>query len=717
MKTFIGFLVLELAVHGAAHHTVQARNYQQKGETKSSVMTTMHHTIIQRIPGLYNSPPQSINDRGVGDFAVYDEDDHDTSELPGTFETYGRRRETRRHPLSSTSPSPKSDDLHDLKLELVDTDGYISIFIDGAGALSFCKHAPGDPATNQAEIGEVHKFPLGIGRSKVIIPVRDLVASGFCRKVDLSEGSCLKITAPGKSRITVSTLSSMKTKQSAGSTTRLIELPSATQRTEKSKESKSTTLGAGRTIVDAQSVPLLTPNLNSLESTIGRIVGVKSTMTSIITSTNQNLPIDSAPLSHFLVQNPASSDFEFAASSRKSRAMRQVYTKSPPRTSYHSWPLANGNVPIYKTPSIINPASPVPVSSETGSGFVDQHLPSGTTPLPSRMVKPMLEMTPPPSNAKALSSTGDAPLPKVNSINLWYEYINSFMKTADVSNFERTQASVVPERDEQNKAMKMRRWGICGANAEMTGRGMVEKDGIFAKLLSEEVAVKTAEEEEEDDDDEHVDEGGNEMTEKTTSVRPDEVASSSDAAKDENMGSSTKLKKPTAVINEPQFTNDSPISSDDDEASTPPAKTAQSPSPVLENDSKPPVKSIKPSLTNNEEDTLPSSNPISLPMFIPTFSPGDYDSGAEPQLIDSPPAQNPRPRPTHLPQSTPHIPSLSLDVSFEFPTPTLKHHARPPTAIISASALSMESTIDDGPNDDAPPPLTEQKPVRGQEQK
>ncbi|KAI8937954.1 hypothetical protein NX059_005636 [Plenodomus lindquistii] len=713
MKLLIVGLALQVGAHAAGcQHLAQAEKGQKRGVTRPSITKTVYNSVVWRMPKVQSNTLQSAIDFGVETLPSPDQEPNQTLKFPdsgtlsrptgekptvmqdtmaGTHVIFGaggvepNAEHSQRDVDSSKLPSLVSDDLHNMKLGLVDSRGYISIYIKSVGAVQFCKPVPAERAArrlDEAGTGSVRRLLLETGNTTAAILVRKLTVYKFCCKLELLEVLAFNTTVSTTSKAITSS------KQALSPTTILAGSFSMTSPTPESRMGRSVTSNIA--YISGESSILRPSTMKSKKSKTAttEIAEAIPTMKNVLALDHANNVAHGGALpSH---ESALSKHSALAAVSEVSKTTMSAHTPPPARSPGSLIDLFVP-APLYRLPTARSPC-------------IMYKTPYSDDPYPIY------------TQEQALESTESVLILGMSIINSWYDYISSFMRIADGSDVHQAQTSAQPEssmirgRNEESTEVRRRKLGVWGAHAEVIRRGSAE---LMNELHRGDATIETAEYESngEDGDTENEEAG---LMISTTKV--DKIVSTDETARKDEAERTRKMTMPTAMINDSQASTESaPLSCDeggeedlstgpgtgpspDSEInSTLPAKDTRPSSPDEEEDDVllPPAKvtKSKPPTDDSEDDDLTSSRNV-FPTHTthvpsaPTDTNGDADSNTD---LNAPEASimEQKSKFSCLP-STPLIRTLSSDMSFDFPTPTPpRHHVKPLTSTLSVSFLDL----------------------------
>ncbi|KAJ4374385.1 hypothetical protein N0V83_003126 [Neocucurbitaria cava] len=569
--------------------------------------------------------------------------------------------------LKPDSPSKRSTNLYNLKLGLRSSEGYISIYMPNSTALVFCKTVPQNTSENSDDLkqdgsGTYYELGLGVGTSTAKFSVREDYAVEYCRKVRYGEGIGLTTSkaTPGsmtaKPSRTFGTLRSSKHAPSQAETTTPMDDESRTTRSsrphttkaptpddswETSRRFKHISTRASSNTVDASSSDLSANDAAFTTSLTEESSDIPSwpteTQIDITTADDGKAAITQAqplateteavftePIDSISTQSNPEQEISSPTVAVEIRPGRPKTTSAP------------GDSLTSDTPIEISPGLPT-ATSDSDSVYVE-----GAKIIPTSFV--------------AHKNGGDVPHLTVSSINSWYDYINSFLRTAEPTQSDNAAAQTTGPVDadpSSNAAIrKVRRMDLWGRERSVGGSA----GSIRTVRLEAEEEPGGGQEDDEDgeqegSEDQDQDNNGaksppdeTEQLEPTITVDEDTVRESSDVE------SPLATDDSTPMDDEPPRTKGISTPSDDETA----IPTADEP-PKNE------------TLTDNDND-LPSMQLLSTvpppPLLRSPQEATDMTDLTQPTMTDTPRTQ-------HSPHSLAPTPTATPPIHMPLPLPLL----------------------------------------------
>jgi hypothetical protein len=351
-------------------------------------------------------------------------------------------------------------------------------------------------------VGGHHELSLNIGDGKTSIDVQHNIAVNFCRRVKHGEG--IKGSKPTSSKNHQATSAPLSTipKWNPSKTTEIPEIP------EDNPESPKKSTGAKSSKTPASEEQNVTSEPPSTKPTE---VPITSSEVGVSTEALESSPVPKKT-STLIKSTSAESDDETPTKAQAS--LNQLAPIEKPTL------IEDASDDLVASTDVVKASSPrkptcTPSQSESVS-YDDEDIgnPSeviSTVP-PTRAVRLGTEpaqASPTVEQVQRQSPNGDAPLLTVSSINTWYDYINSFLQTAQATQTEDSASSITtanPEPSANAGKRRVQRFSLwprsllaTDHDTEMTTQQEAEENqGLFHILpigeAEEAASVTTADE-------------------------------------------------------------------------------------------------------------------------------------------------------------------------------------------------------------------------------
>ncbi|CAO2657179.1 Nn.00g033050.m01.CDS01 [Neocucurbitaria sp. VM-36] len=364
----------------------------------------------------------------------------------------------------SNSVSKRSTNLYNLKLDLRNSEGYISVYMPNTTALAFCQDAPEEMSENPDDLkqdgsGVYYELGLGVGNGMAKVSVREDYVVNFCRRVwygeKIGQSRSKTMAKPTKARLTTANT------HAGSKTSKLSEHISIHVDSTLPRDDRSRTMWSSRP--QTTKVVATGDGSGPLYLSKSNFTKITSNAAEFCTAILTRARSSRTSLPWWASRSQGQTDVTTA------KGQEAMFTKNPPlateaeidhierRTSESARPTSSRSWLITIMPVEERSSSTIHVGTRSGlpqiTSAPEETLIS-SIPVEVRPGFPITMLDPTIVNAKGASKPytsfiphkkdEDVPHLTVSSINSWYGDINSFLRTAELTHREDVVRTLVP---------------------------------------------------------------------------------------------------------------------------------------------------------------------------------------------------------------------------------------------------------------------------------